>query len=134
MNSIAEVRQAIFTTFKALHDAAYPTMPVAWPNFTTIDSEALAGAFVSVQISFSRCGIPYDITALDDIIRGELLISYLRPAGSGLTGSASYSDMLRAGMCNRKLSGVTFFGCQILEVSPAPGIVGQMNVIPFSII
>ena len=33
-----------------------------------------------------------------------------------------------------EVSGITYFGCSILEVSPAPGIVGQMFVIPFQII
>lgn len=134
MNSIAEVRQVIFSTFKALHEASYPTMPVSWPNFSTIDGEALTGSFVSVQLSFRGSGDAYDITASEDIIKGEVLISFLRPAGSGLIGAGAYADMLRGSMCHREVSGITYFGCSILEVSPAPGIVGQMFVIPFQII
>lgn len=133
MNSIEEVREVIFSTFKAVHEASYPGLPVSWPNFSTVDGESLSGPFVSVQLTFRNSGMIYDITAFDDIIKGELLVSYLRPAGTGLTGSGAYSDTLRTGICNRRLSGITFFGCGILEVSPAPGIVGQMNVITFQV-
>ena len=133
MNSIEEIRQVIFTSFKAFHDASFPTVPISWPNYLTVDTEALTGSFVSVQLTFRGGGSIYDITAINDIVKGELLISYLRPANTGLTGSAAYSDALRSNLCNHRISGITFFGLSILEVSPAPGIVGQMNVIPFMI-
>ena len=131
MNSLEEIRQTLFTTFKALHDASFSAVPINWPNFQLIDGEALNGSFVSVQLTFRHEAKIYDISADGDIVKGELLVSYLRPTGTGFTGSPAYSDMLRANLCNQSKSGLTFFGLSILEVSPAPGIVGQMNVIPF---
>lgn len=133
MNSIEEIRQVIFTSFKAFHDASFPTVPISWPNYLTVDAEALTGSFVSVQLTFRGGGSIYDITAINDIVKGELLVSYLRPTGTGMTGSAAYADSLKAAMCYKKLSGISFFGMKILEVSPAPGIVGQMFVLPFMI-
>ena len=133
MNSIEEARQTIFSTFKALHDASYSAVPVNWPNFLTVDAEALAGPFVSVQLAFMTESVPFDTVADSDIVKGELLVSYLRPTGTGMTGSAAYADSLKTAMCYKKLSGISFFGMKILEVSPAPGIVGQMFVLPFMI-
>lgn len=133
MNSIEEIRQTIFSTFKALHDASFPSIQVNWPNYSTVDIENLAGAFVSVQLSFNFATEVFDITSLDDIVRGELLISYLRPTNTGATGSAAYSDMLRANLCYKDKSGIHFGDLSILEVSPAPGCVGQMNVIKFMV-
>lgn len=133
MNSIEEIRQTVFSTFKAFHDASYSAVPVNWPNYSTVDAEALTGSFVSVQLAMQSGSEVYDVTALSDIVRGELLVSYLRPTGAGLTGSAEYADMLRTNICQKKLSGIVFFSMKILEVSPAPGIVGQMFVIPFMI-
>ena len=131
MNSLEEIRQTLFSTFKALHDASFPSVPINWPNFQLVDGEALNGSFVSVQLTFRNGAEIYDISADGDVVKGELLVSYLRPVGAGFTGSPSYSDMLRASLCNQNKSGITFLGISILEVSPAPGIVGQMNVIPF---
>lgn len=133
MNSFEEIRQTIFMTFKTLHDASYSTVPVNWPNFLSVDTEALNGSFVSVQLVFKSQTEMYDITAGSDIVRGELLVSYLRPSGKGFTGSSAYSDMLRNNFCYQTKSGIHYQGLTILEVSPAPGIVGQMNVIPFLI-
>jgi len=131
MNNLTEIRQTIFSTFESLHNASFPTVPVSWPNYSTVDTENLSGAFVSVQLVFRFATEVFDITSLDDIVRGELLISYLRPANSGVAGSASYSDMLRSNLCFQNKSGVHFDGLSILEVSPAPGIVGQMFVLKF---
>lgn len=132
MNRLEEIRQVLFAAFKALHTASFPTVPISWPNFATVDTENLTSPFVSVQLSFRFGTEAYDITADTDIVRGELLISYLRPAGTGLTGSAGYSDMLRTGLCFQKVSGVTFSGLSVLDVSPAPGCVGHMNILQFA--
>lgn len=133
MNSIEEIRETIFSTFKAIHDAAFPTVPVNWPNFLLVDGEALNGSFVSVQLTFRNGSEIYDISADGDMVKGELLVSYLRPVGKGFTGSAAYTDMLRTNFCNQNKAGLTFYGLSVLEVSPAPGIVGQMNVLPFMV-
>jgi len=133
MNGLEDVRQACFSAFKALHNASFSAIPINWPNFSTVDAESLTGPFVSVQLSFRFGTEIADVTAIDDMVKGELLVSYLRPAGTGLTGSPTYSEMLRSGLCNRKVSGVTYYGLKILDVSPAPGIVGHMNVIPFMV-
>ena len=133
MNRLEEIRQVLFTVFKELHNAFFPTVPISWPNFATVDTENLTGPFVSVQLSFRTATEAYDITADTDIIRGELLISYLRPAGTGMTGSAGYSDMLRTGLCFQEVDGVRFAGLSVLEVSPAPGIVGAMNILKFMV-
>lgn len=133
MNGLEEVRLVCFSTFKALHNASFPSMPINWPNFSTVDAESLTGPFISVQLSFRFGTEIADVTAIDDMIKGELLVSYLRPTGSGLTGSWAYADMLRAGLCNKKIGGITYYGLKVLDVSPAPGIVGHMNVIPFMV-
>ena len=133
MNSIEEVRSTIILTFKGFHDALFPNVPANYPNYITVDAEHLTAPFVSVQLTFRNGTTIYDVSGLADIIRGELLVSYLYPAGTGMNGSMVYSDMLRNSMTNKKLSGITYLGMTILEVSPAPGIVGQMNVIAFMI-
>lgn len=133
MNRLEEIRQVLFAAFKALHNASFPTVPISWPNFATVDTENLTGPFVSVQLSFRFATEAYDITSDSDIVRGELLISYLRPVGTGLTGSASYSDMLRESFCFQKVEGVTFSGLSVLDVSPAPGILGHLNILKFTV-
>ena len=133
MNNLEEVRQVLFSTFKSFHAASFAVVPVNYPNYLTIDAEHLDAPFVSVQLSFNFGTEAYDISSATDIVRGELLISYLYPEGTGLNRSMTYSDMLRSNFCFKKISGISFKGLKILEVSPAPGIVGQMNVLGFLI-
>lgn len=132
MNSIEEIRATIATTLKTIHDASHAAIPVMWPNFTTIDLENLTGPFVSVEIvwdyvALAGCG------ETDSLVKGRLLISFLRKSGDGLTGAASYADTLLQHICFKKLSGITYQELKVLSVSPYPGIVGQMNVIPFMV-
>lgn len=133
MNSYSDIRFAVLSTFKGFHDSLFPSVPANYPNYALVDTEHLEGPFISVQLSFNTATEVYDVVANDDIVRGEILISYLYPVGTGSNGSSNYSDMLRTNLSNKKIQGVTFFGLSILEVSPAPGIVGQMNILPFMI-
>lgn len=133
MGTYQEIKTLLFTTFKALHNAAFANIPINWPNYSVVDLESLANPFVSVQLVFKSNLEMFDVGNSGDIVRGEMLVSYLCPANTGLPGSSAYSDMLRSQFCFKNIGGVSFRGLQILEVSPAPGIVGQMNVIPFMV-
>ena len=133
MNTLEEVRTTIYTTFKALHDASFSNVTVNPPNYSLVDLEHLTGPFVTYSLDFSSGIEMYDTSAEAGIIKGKLRVSYLYSLGTGMNGSAGYSDMLWAGLCNKKISDITFHNLTILSVSPYPGIVGQMNVIPFMI-
>lgn len=134
MNSLEEIRQTVATTLQTLHNVVYSATPIIWPNFMTVDMENLTGSFVSVEITIARDTEMFGVGENTNIIvRGELVISYLRPAGAGLTGAMGYSDMLLTTLCNRKLSGVTYFGLQQYQVSPYPGVVGVMNRVAFCV-
>jgi len=131
MKAIEEVRQAVMTLFKTLHTTNYPTMLVNYPNRVSVDTENLTAPFISVEITAGGDVVLDDLGSRDVRIEGLILINYLQAIGRGTTGSAAYSDMLNAGMCNQKIGGVTYGGLKIYNVSPAPGIVGQSNKITF---
>lgn len=134
MNSIEEIRQSVATTFQTKHNVAHSAVPVIWPNFMTVDTEQLTGSFVSVEITMVSDSEMFGVGQADNVvIKGELIVSYLRPAGQGLTGAAAYADMLLQNICNRKLSGVTYFGLRQANHSPYPGLVGVLNRIPFCV-
>ena len=133
MISLEEIRQTVATTFKTLHDANYGAVPVNWPNFYVVDTEHMPETYVSVQLSLGRPVEMADVRGTEAIVKGELLISFLRREGAGLTGSSAYSDMLLQNICFKKLSGIYYQGLRILSVSPHPGVVGEMNVIAFCV-
>ena len=133
MKTFEGIRIALFTMFKSVHEGLFPSVPINFPYFSVIDAEKLSGAFVSVQLVYKLGVEVLDTASSDDIVRGELLVSYLYPSGTGLNSSFTYSDMLRDNFSNCKVQDVTFFEMKVLDVSPAPGIVGQMNVLPFMI-
>lgn len=133
MSTFDEARQAVITALTALNTSYYPSLKVNWPNMSTVDIEHLNESFLSVEISFSPGAEMSGIGETGNFISGEMLVSYLRPTGKGHSGAAAYSDMLMANLCNRKLSGVTYLGIKVLDVSPYPGIVGKMSVVPFHV-
>lgn len=132
MITIEEVRSTVFSAFKAIHDASsYASVPINWPNFTTVDYEHMPDTVISVALSFGQNIAAYDTFGDGVIVSGELMISYLRRAGSGLTGAAGYTDVLMQGLSFKRLSGINYKAPRVLAVSPYPGVVGTMNVIPF---
>ena len=133
MNSIEEIRAAIATTLKSINDTYHAAVPVMWPNFTTVDLENLSGPFISIELSLAKDIDLFGCGQTETLTRGEILISYLRKSGDGLTGAATYTDTLLQRLCYKKLSGVTYQGLKVLSVSPYPGIVGQMNVVSFMV-
>ena len=134
MISLEEIRSTIFTAFKTIHEASsYASVPVNWPNFATVDYENMPAAVVAVEINFARQVAGYDTTGDEIMISGELLVSYLRKSGTGLTGAAGYTDVLNAGFAFKRLSGIYYGAARVLSVSPYPGVVGVMNVIGFRV-
>ena len=134
MNSVEEIRQAVASTVQTAHNVLYSAVPVMWPNFMNVDLEHLTGSFVSVEITLVSNSQMFGLGSADDlIIRGELIVSYLRPTGSGLTGAAAYTDMLLQNICNRRVSGVTYFGLRQANHSPWPTLAGVLNRIPFCV-
>ena len=135
MNSLETIRQTLASTVQTLHNVAYSAIPVIWPNFMTVDLENLSGPLVTVEIRMVNeselFGVGDDPTNM--IIKGDLVISYLRALGTGLTGAAAYGDMLMAGLCNKKISGITYFGLTQVNISPYPGLVGVLNRIAFCV-
>lgn len=131
MNSIEEIRSTIATTLAGINSTYHPTIPVMWPNFVTIDIEHLTGPFLSIELGLANSIDLFGCGDTEIITKGEVMISYLRKTGDGLTGAAAYSDTLLSRLCYKELSGITYRGLKILSVSPYPGIVGSMNVIPF---
>lgn len=132
MISIEEIRSTIATAFKAVHDASsYASVPINWPNFISVDYEHMPDTVISVALSFGQQIAAYDTLGNDAIVSGELLVSYLRRAGTGLTGAAAYTDVLLNGLAFKRLSGINYKAPRVLSVSPYPGVVGTMNVIPF---
>lgn len=132
MISLEEIRSTIFTAFKTIHEASsYASVPVNWPNFATVDYEHMPDTVISVALSFGQQIDNYDTTGADVVVVGELLVSYLRKAGTGLTGAAGYTDVLLNGLAFKRLSGVNYRAPRVLSVSPYPGVVGTMNVIKF---
>ena len=129
-----EIRQAVATTFQTLHNVTHSAVPVIFPNFMTVDPEHLTGSFVSVEINLVNEAEMVGIGQPDNVVvKGELIVSYLRPAGSGMTGAAAYTDMLLQNICNRQLSGVTYFGLRQARHTPHPGLAGVLNRIPFCV-
>ena len=134
MNSVEEIRQVVATTFQTAHNVAYSSVPLLWPNFQTVDPEHLTGSFVSVEMTLVSDSEMFGIGQPDNVVfKGELIVAYLRPTGAGLTGAAAYADMILQNICNRTISGVTYFGLRQASHSPHPGFVGVLNRIPFCV-
>jgi len=132
MKLIEEVRSTVMSLFKSLHTGAYPAMLVNYPNLLAVDIEHQTDPFISVEITAGETSdIDYLGSEGDVIIEGSILINYLIPLGKGTTGAASYSDLLKNNIANKRLSGITYGPLRVFSVSPYPGIVGQCNKISF---
>ena len=131
MNSIEEIRQTVAGLISTLHATHHATIPLNWPNYITVDLENLTGTFVLVNISVPVRSEILNMGFPDSLIAGELVVSTLRPLRTGHVGFSTYSDTLQTHICNRNISGINYLSLRKADVSPYPGIVGQMNTIPF---
>lgn len=131
MISLEEIRKVVLAEFKALHNALYPTTPVNYPNYTTVDAEHLNSQFVSVEL---RLADSLELNGVGDeegIVKGTLSVAFLYPVGVGSQGSAAYLDAIKNYFAFKKINGVCYTRVIISSVSPHPGITGVRMSITF---
>lgn len=133
MNSIDEIRKELIGGVKTFLSASYPSLLVNWPNKFIVDPEKQTTPYVQVELTFSGQSEPLDSGASNMIVRGNLMIYYLYPAGTGGNGSTAFSDAVKNAFCFKSIGKITMKGLAIVDVDPFPGIVGQMNALAFMI-
>ena len=131
MKALEEIRQLTITAIKQINDTSFPTLPVNYPNYSNVDFENLAGPFVAVEIRLGDKVDASDVGGDEVLVSGKLVLSYLYEIGSGMQGAAEYLDVVKSTLCFTTIEGVNYGGMRIYNVSPYPGIVGQMAEIDF---
>ena len=131
MKALEEIRQLAIAAIKNINDTHYPTLPTNYPNYSNVDFENLSGPFVAVEIRIGDKVDAFDVGSEDFLISGKLVISYLYEIGAGMQGSAGYLDTVKNSLCFKTIEGLNYQGMAIYNVSPYPGIVGQMTEIGF---
>lgn len=132
MISLEDVRDAVITSFRTLHNVSYSTVPVNYPNFFVVDLEHFTGSFfVNVNLNYG-----YDVSIADlgggnNIIKGTLEITTVAKYGTGTKNMSTYSNMLMNGFLSKTLSGVNYTRMRTYQISPYPGYTGVMNVVEF---
>lgn len=133
--SVESTRNTIITAFKALHTANFPTIPVNYPNFLTVDLENYTGNyFVSVEISVGETIETAALSGGENDVKGRLSVSTIHKIGTGTAGSGPYTDMLKNYFQGNTISNIHYSSMKIAEISPYPGYVGRMNIISFRVL
>ncbi len=125
------IRQKVIAAFKTIHEANYPSTLCNYPNFTVVDFEHQIEPYVTVEIDINP-GKQLEIGSTDTFPTGLLSVYFYYPAGKGLSGACSYTDMLMTEMGLNNLNGI-----QYGPVSPVPvnfqGWPGKLNMIKFNV-
>lgn len=131
MISLEALRTEVETNLKTLLDTYCSVYPPMWQNLVTIDLENLSTPFLAVEIDCPRTTRMTGLgTGLSNVF-GEIRVSFLCAVGKGLDGYTDVSGVLLEHLSNREINAVVYEELRVLNVSPYPGIVGKMNIIPF---
>lgn len=132
MISLEDVRDAVITSFRTVHNASYPTVPVNYPNYFVVDIEHFTGSFfVNVSLNYGYDISISDLSGGDNIIKGTLEVSTVTKYGTGTKAMSTYSNMLMTNFLSKTLNGVNYTRMRSLQISPYPGYIGIMNIIEF---
>lgn len=130
MISLEEVRSTIGSTFKTLHTASYPTIPVNYPNYFTVDIETFSGLFfVNFCINWGDNVVASDITGSEATVHGNVSISTVGKVKTGTAWASGYSTMLLSGMLFKTINGINYTNMKSVEISPFPGFYGVSNIV-----
>lgn len=132
MISLEDIRDTVITSFRTLHNASYPTVPVNYPNFFVVDLEHFTGSFfVNVNINYGYDVWIADLGSGNNIIKGTLEVSTVTKYGTGTKAMSTYSNMLMTNFLSKTLSGINYTRMRTYQISPYPGYTGIMNIIEF---
>lgn len=125
-----DLRSKLSTALDTYLSASYPTLPVNYPNRIAVDPEGRTDPFVQAYFIFSPAR---QINLGQRCIRveGSMNLTYFYRPGTGVKGSAQFSDFLVDKFGLRTINGIVFRTVTPYYNAGMTGWEGTLNVVPF---
>ncbi len=124
-----DLRQKLTLAYKTLHDVAYPTLPVNYPDRAEYNPEGSTAPFVVIYFEISPKQLELGSRSMK--VDGSMNVTYFYRPGSGPKGSAQFSDFLLDKIGLRAINGIVFNEVTPYYDAGMAGWEGTLNVIPF---
>lgn len=127
-----DVRAAVISNFKTVHDTYFPAMKVNYPNLNVVDLERQVDPFVSLYLDLSKL----QRAALGEkelLVPGSLYVSFYFKENTGTKASSQYTDMLNNALGMKQVGFIYYREVRPMEIKTFPGWVGTMNHLMFDV-
>lgn len=132
MTALNDVRSAVISAFKTVHDAHAPTVKVNYPNLVVVDIEHQTDPFVT--LSLDTQGITRAALGETELlVPGFLFVYYYFLENTGTASAYSYTDMLNTYLCMRQVGSIAYGPARPIMIETFPGWKGFMNSIKFDV-